>query len=176
MTEKTFNYTSGTGFTYDIMTEKTFNYTSGTGFTYDNTKIEISAGARLKLNNTALSFIQNFTNDTGFTYDNTKAEFTGGVCQQKSQRLSDATFGVTYTSSINGSWGDGVLTGTGYGGASVLGGKLDLAHNDLRYVKYAAAGNILYETDRLAAVPGVVIGIELFNHIRLDDLRRRYSA
>jgi hypothetical protein len=65
-------------------------------------------------------------------------EFVGGKAQQKDQRPADATFGANYNSNINGNWGDGVLIGTPVGGASVLGGKLDLAHNDVRYVDYDA--------------------------------------
>jgi hypothetical protein len=48
---------------------------------------------------------------------------------------------ATYTEDISLNYGNGVLTGTSIGGAAVLNGWLDLAHNDLRYVDYYADGN-----------------------------------
>lgn len=114
-------------------------YTTPANYTFDATKIEIDAGvAKLKLQNSLQAFIETFASGAGFTYDSALAEFAGGKVQQKDQRPIDATFGANYNLNINGNWGDGVLTGTAIGGASVSGGKLDLAHNDLRYVDYDA--------------------------------------
>lgn len=117
-------------------------FTSDVGFTYDNTKSEFVGGVcRQKLNAVTESYIQPFTSDVGFTYDNTKAEFTAGVCRQTDQRPANATFGATYTSSINGNWGGGTLTGTAFGGATVGGGKLDLKGGTVKYVDYSGTGN-----------------------------------
>ena len=51
------------------------------------------------------------------------------------------TFYAGYGEDINGDWGDGVLTGTPTGGASVSGGKLALDQNDVRYVTYPATNH-----------------------------------
>jgi len=114
-------------------------YTTPSNYSYDSDKVEITGGvARLKMQQDNLDFTEDFVDDTDFTYDSSKAEFSGGKIQQKDQRPANFSFGATYTSSINGSWGGGVLTGTAYGGASISGEKLDLAHNDERYVDYDA--------------------------------------
>lgn len=112
----------------------------------DAAEWQIGAGARVLagqllcdlVDKTGQTFNENFDNDTGFTYDSAKAEFSAGVLQQKDQRPAGATFGANYGSDINGNWGAGVLTGSAVGGAAVSGGKLDLAHDDLRYVDYDA--------------------------------------
>lgn len=116
------------------------NYTEAGNFTFDSSVIEIEAsGADLKeIDNTGQTFNQPFTNDTGFTYDSAKTEFVAGKVQQKDQTPANSTCAATYTTDINLSWGDGVLTGTGVGGAAISGNKLDLAHNDVRYVSYDA--------------------------------------
>jgi len=117
-------------------------YTTPANYTYDSDKIEIVNGiARLKLQNSLQSFTEDFADDTGFIYDSDLAEFSGGKLQQKDKRPSNATFYASYNSDINGNWGNGVLTGTPIGGASISGGKLDLAHLDRRYVDYNAVGN-----------------------------------
>jgi hypothetical protein len=122
---------------------QTYDFASGTDFIYDNDEIEFSGSfAKLKLlDNPGQDFTEDFADDTGFTYDNTKAEFTGGLVQQKDQRPANATFGTTYTTDINGNWGNGILTGTASGGASVSGGKLNLKGATLKYVTYDAIGN-----------------------------------
>ena len=101
-------------------------YDDSLDFTFDAAKIEFAAGkAKLRLvNNPGQIFAQNFASDVGFTYDAAKAEFTGGLVRQKDQRPANATFGATYTSSVNASWGGGVLTGTAFGGAAISGGFL----------------------------------------------------
>jgi len=118
------------------------DFTDPTKIDFNLDEIDISGGkAKLALQQGDVDFTENFTDDTDFTYDSGKAEFSGGQVQQKDQRPSNAIFGVTYTNNINGSWGDGTLSGSGNGGASVSGGKLDLAHNDVRFVDYDADGN-----------------------------------
>lgn len=117
-------------------------FTSDIGFTYDSLKVEFVGGvAQQKTTSITESYTQAFTSDVGFTYDNTKAEFVGGVCRQKSNRPTGTTFGTTYTTDVNGSWGDGVLTGTASGGATVSGGKLNLKGGTQKYVTYNAANN-----------------------------------
>src|SRR3990167_8172609 len=73
-----------------------------------------------------------------FIFDSNKIEISGGLARMIDQRQTGATFGATYTSSINGNWGDGVLTGTATGGATVSGGKLDLTGSTTKYVDYNA--------------------------------------
>jgi hypothetical protein len=119
------------------------DFADDTDFDYDADKVEFIAG---KLQQKAISiieaYLQSFASDTDFTYDNTKAEFASGLVRQKSQRPNGSTFGATYNSSINGSWGNGYLVAVGYGGASVSGGRLDLSYGDARYITYEiGAGN-----------------------------------
>lgn len=52
-----------------------------------------------------------------------------------------ATFYANYAENVNGTFGDGVLTGTIVNGASVSGGELVLDQDDVRYVEYAALDN-----------------------------------
>ena len=93
-----------------------------------------------------------FYNDAiNFIFDDTKIEVIGGKAQLKN-RLVDSTFGANYNIDINGSWGDGVLTGTAFGGASVSGGKLDLTGGTVKYVEYSAVGN----ADSLQVVVGIM--------------------
>jgi len=63
---------------------------------------------------------------------------TGWLCMPYN---AARTFYVSYATSINGTCGEGSLTGTAVGGAAILNGKLDLAHNDNRYVSYSAVSN-----------------------------------
>lgn len=119
---------------------QTYPFTASDNYTYDTNKVEIITGkAQLKLLDlVAQQFNQPFDSDTNFVYDSDLAEFTGGKVQQKDQRPADATFGANYNADINGNWGDGILTGTATGGATVDGGKLDLSYSDNRYVTYDA--------------------------------------
>lgn len=106
----------------------------------DTDKIEISGGKGiLKLtNNPGNDFQETFDSDIEFTYDSDKAEFSGGQIQQK-DKTNGANSGATYENNIDlTSWSDGVKTGVSTGGASILNGNLDLAHDDIRYVTYNA--------------------------------------
>lgn len=111
--------------------------------TFDADKVEITlTGTALKLNNLPnQSFVEDFEDDTGFVYDNTKVEFVGGILRQKDQRPANATLYIPYTNSLNGSWGNGVLTGAGFGGADYLNGELNLSFDDIRGVDYDAVAN-----------------------------------
>jgi len=79
-----------------------------------------------------------FTTPGNYIYDSDKVEIVGGVARLKSQVPPDETFYANYKNNINGTRGKGDLTGIPFGGASVLNEKLDLAHNDNRYVQYDA--------------------------------------
>jgi len=52
-----------------------------------------------------------------------------------------STFYSTFSAYIDGDYGLGSLTGTSIGGAAISGGKLDLAHSDVRYISYSAVDN-----------------------------------
>jgi len=82
--------------------------------------------------------VYNFTTASDYNYDATKIEFVNGIARLKDLTPIKETFYANYNTDINGSRGLGDLTGTPRNGASVSGGKLDLAHNDLRYVDYDA--------------------------------------
>ena len=120
-----------------------YPFTTPSNYVYDSDKVEILGGeASLKLTDLPnQDFNEDFADDTGFAYDSDKAEFTGGQVQQKSQAPANATLGASFTSDVNGNWGDGTLTGTPVGGASISGNRLDLAQNDIRYVDYDADSN-----------------------------------
>jgi len=117
-------------------------YNTESAATYDSDLIEISNDTfQLKLQEVSQDFTEDFANDTGFTYDSDLAEFSGGAVQQKDQ-TEGALSGANFDSTVDlESWSGGTVTGTATGGAAVSGGKLDLAHNDIRYVDYVASGN-----------------------------------
>ena len=117
------------------MSTKIFNFKSSIDFT-DTTKI--ADGSLILQSDPGNDFDEDFENDTGFVYDSNKSEFSGGQNQQKDMRPANATFYASYTSDINGNWGNGTLTGSAVGGAAVVSERLDLAHNDIRYVDYDA--------------------------------------
>jgi hypothetical protein len=86
-----------------------------------------------------------FTNAANYTLSNSDLiKVSGGYLQLRDQRETfnggTGTFYANYTSNINGTWGDGTLTGTATGGAGVSGGKLDLA-GATKYVNYPGASN-----------------------------------
>lgn len=79
-----------------------------------------------------------YTTPADYTFDNSVIEIDSGLAKLKNLTSVDETFYANYNTDINGSRGLGVLTGTAYGGASISGGKLDLAYGDQRYVDYVA--------------------------------------
>lgn len=121
----------------------TEDFADDTDFTYDAAKAEFSGGKVQQKENAIIeNYSQPFTSDSGFTYNSALVEFASGLARQKSQRIANATFGATYTTSINGSWGNGVLTGTAYNGAAISGNRLDLSGSvSERRVEYAALNN-----------------------------------
>jgi len=123
--------------------EQSFPFTTPGNYSYDSAKISVSGGkAQLILGDlSGRTFNQPFDSDAGFTYDSGKTEFSGGQVQQKDNGPANATCWATFASSINLTAGDGVLTGSGVGGAAVSGGKLDLKYSDVRYVDYDANSN-----------------------------------
>lgn len=144
-----------------------------TSFPFDNTanytkvSTEVSGGAgKLALiGKPSQVFNQDFANDSGFTYDSNQVEFVAGVLRQKDNKLADSLGWATYTTDVNLNSGGGVLTGTAVGGASVLGGKLDLKGSTLQFVTYDAVGNadsqqvgaLRYKyTPNYSGVPGIV--------------------
>jgi len=94
-------------------------------FTYNSDLIDIVDNGRLKLLQDNFDFIETFDSDVGFTYDSAKTEFSGGTLQQKSKRPTDAIFYASFTNDENASWGNGTLTGSLGGSASVHDGLLD---------------------------------------------------
>ena len=94
---------------------------------------EIDAGLRLKLiENPGLEFEQPFNDPAGFTLDTALAEFVKTI---------PTTFAAKYDTDVNGTYGDGVLTGTPINGAGVSNSKLDLTGGAVKYVDYTAVGN-----------------------------------
>lgn len=115
----------------------------------------------------SLSTTINYDIPGNFTYDSSLIDITT-TAGLKDLRPANATCYAGYTSSIDLLWGDGVLTGAASGGAAVSGGKLDLAHSDIRYVDYDAdlnadsqqTGCIRFKmTPNFSGAPGVYMGI-----------------
>ncbi len=119
----------------------TFPFDNPSNYTLVNAAVGLGTGKLSLVDLAALQFTEDFADDTGFTYDNTKTEFTSGLMRQKDLRPANATFHANYSANINGTWGNGVLTGTATGSAAILSGKLDLSFDDLRFVTYAALNN-----------------------------------
>ena len=115
---------------------QTYPYTTPGNYTVsDENKIEISGGkASLKLQQDNVDFIEDFADDTGKTYDSDLAEFTSGLVRTKDKRPTNCVFYASYTNDINGSWGNGTLTGTPGGNTNVHDGYLDLSTGG--YVEY----------------------------------------
>lgn len=85
--------------------------------------------------------VYEFITASDYTYDDTKIEVDSGLAKLVNHVPINETFYANYNTSINGSRGSGVLTGSAIGGASINGSKLDLAYNDVRYVDYSATLN-----------------------------------
>ena len=106
-------------------------------------EIDVSGGevSNALVDNEGLEFIQDFLNDTGFVYDNTKAEFADSKVSQVDKRPEGATAYIPYTNNLDTAWGNGVQTGSAFGGASILNGELNLSLDDVRGVDYDAIAN-----------------------------------
>jgi len=123
-----------------------YPFTTPSNYTYDSDKIEIISGsAKLKRDeNPNQTFNEDFADNTNFTYDSDYSEFTGGLIQQI-DRKGDCTISASYYVDIDADWGEGVLTGTAFGGADVdlIDGDyyLDCNQGDVRYVDYAGLNN-----------------------------------
>lgn len=125
------------------------------------------------------SFIQTFADDSGFVYDNSKNEFVDGELLQKSLALSASLFTASYYNSIDGNYGNGVLSGSPVGGASIVDNKLDLKGGAVKYVDYSAVGNADSQQQgalRFMLTPnysGDPLGTRAFVIISRDDNDRR---
>jgi hypothetical protein len=125
---------------------KTYNFDNASEYNFDSEKVKIEGGkARLKLvPHPNQIFDETFTSSVGFTYDSTLVEFTGTQLQQKDQ-LDGATFAAHYTSTIDGTTGNGNITGTAQNGAVIADSRLNLKGGSLNtspYVEYNAVGKI----------------------------------
>lgn len=120
----------------------TYPFTTPSNYSFDSNLIEVVGGvAQLVLQSSGgLMFSEDFADDTDFIYDSDKVEFTGGVVQQIINPLN-ATFAANYNTDINGTWGAGDLVGVAIGGASVVGGKLDLKGSTIKYLSYDGVSN-----------------------------------
>lgn len=122
----------------------TYEYSSGTGFSYDAAKIGfINDKAQLIL-----------TNDTGLTYspDISQADYdpeifevNAGVLRQKDTRPANFQNYFAWNSQLDGNYGVGTLTVTATNGAAIGDGMLDLTGGTSKYVSLSgttALGNI----------------------------------
>ena len=125
--------------------ERNWPYSVPGNYIYNSSLIEVSAGnAHLKTSGAVTNYP--FTTPGNYTFP-ASIQVGSGVADLVDIIPADATFYASYDSDVDGTWGDGVLTGTPVGGAAVAGGFLDLAHNDLRYVTYASASNFVSGND-----------------------------
>ncbi len=118
-----------------MSTTTSYPFTTAGNYSYDTNLVEFVDGkAQLKLiDYPSQTFSEDFDSDTGFTYNSDEAEFISA---------GTATSHALYASSIDLDDSVGSTTGTASGGATVSGGKLDLAHNDTRYVSYDPVNNV----------------------------------
>ncbi len=79
-----------------------------------------------------------FTTPANYTYDSSLVEITGGVAKLKDIRPSNSTCAALFDSSIDLTWGDGTLTGTGTGSPTISSGQLDLTGASNQYIDYDA--------------------------------------
>lgn len=109
---------------------------------YTTSQVTITSGKpTLDINTVNYTDTNIFSTSTGYTYDTALSEFTGGQVQQIDQTPTNSTFYAAFSTTVNGSWGSGTITGTAVGGATISGGYLDLSQNDNRYVEYNADQN-----------------------------------
>ena len=126
--------------------QTTYDYLTPADYVYNPLLIGVAAGASLIFqNNPGQDFTQDFLSDVGFIYNASNTEFVAGVMRQIQKAYRPTyylgTFFAGYDTSIDGDYGYGVLTGTAAGGASISGGKLDLAGGTVKYVSYDADFN-----------------------------------
>jgi hypothetical protein len=82
-----------------------------------------------------------FTSSTDYTFDSALVEVSGTNAQLKSLIPTNGTLGSMFSTSIDATWGNGVLTGTANAGAVISGGKLDCTGGLDKWVSYAALAN-----------------------------------
>lgn len=88
------------------------------------------------------SYLYNLLTDSEYDYDDTLIDISGGTPKLiYREPPANATFYASYIADINGSWGNGILAGTAYGGASVSNGKLNLKNGTIQYIEYNADQN-----------------------------------
>lgn len=122
------------------MITTTYNYSSGSGFVYDAAKIGfVSNMAQLILvDEPGQTFVPTIS---ASTYDAAILEYVGGVLRQKDQRPANATFYASWTSIVNGNWGNGSTTVTANNGASIVSSLLDLTGSTNKSVTFSAVNN-----------------------------------
>ncbi len=120
-----------------------------TNYTYSTDVVVSGSSTSLDLSDRPTqSFTEDFADGVGFTFDTNLVEFTGGQLRQKDQ-LPDTICGATFTDDINLlGWSAGALTGVPQGGAAIVGTRLDLAHDDIRYVDLPGLNNISTATQQ----------------------------
>jgi hypothetical protein len=101
-----------------------------------------------------------FTNSSNYTFDVDEIQVAAGQQELKDRRPPNSTFYANY-STINGNWGEGVLTGTPTGGAGVIAGRLFLALGTVRYVDYDA--NLNADSQQVGCV-------------RINEVRPNYNG
>lgn len=125
------------------MITTTYNYSSGTGFVYDSAKIGFSGSmAKLIAMPNPGVFTQDFASSAGFTYNSANTEFVGGAMRQIDQRPANATYYASFASALAANWGDGSLVVSGFNGAAVSAGALDLKGSTNKYVSFDATANM----------------------------------
>lgn len=121
-----------------------YNYSSGTGFSYDNTQIGFVGGsAQLLLQDNPG---QTFSPDlSAATFDSNVIEYVGGNLRQKDQRPANATFFASWSAMLNANWsgaGNGSLVVNPLNGAAIAGSSLDLTGSSNKYVTMSATNNM----------------------------------
>ena len=79
-----------------------------------------------------------FTNMTLSKYDSNIEKLISSKNAVTVNEPTDATFGALYDTTVDGTFGGGVLTGTAVGGAAISANALDLTGGTVKYVDYDA--------------------------------------
>ncbi len=127
----------------------TFPFTTPANYTLNKAVVDNGTGKLAFKDLSPLQFLQNFNGIAGFNFDANKVD--------AGQALANATFFAAYDDSINGNYGNGVLTGTPTGANRPVLRCANLTGSVNSFIDYAALDNANFTqkgTVRFTFLPG----------------------